>query len=297
VPDQRGRVIIVTGANSGIGFETAAQLAGRGGTVVLACRDEGRATDAAARIVARTGTADVATVRLDLADLSSVRAAAAEIRSRCTQVDLLIANAGVSMPPAALSADGIEVQFATNHLGHFALVGLLLDRVTATAGSRIVTVTSVLHGLGRSRFDHVDHLDRANDRSRVSAYARSKLATTVFAIELQRRLAAAHAGTIALAAHPGSSSTDIARHIPRVERALAPVAGVLQQSPEMGALPILRAATDPGALGGEVYGPGGPFQWRGHPRPVRASRRAYDPALGQRLWALSERLSGVTVGA
>lgn len=292
VPDQHGRTVLVTGANGGIGFEVARVLSGRGATVLLGCRDEGRADEAAARLRSLHAGADLAVVPLDLADLASVRDAAARIRDRFARLDLLIANAGVCMPPRQLSADGFELQLATNHLGHFALTGLLLDRLLDTPGSRVVSLTSVTHPLGR-----IDFADLHHDRrySRTFSYAQSKLATALFAFELDRRLRAAGAPTRALAAHPGSARTDIARHIPRVEQALSPVASVLQQSAAAGALPVLRAATDPGAEGGELYGPGGPFQWRGRPELVRAARRARDPETQRRLWEVSERLTRVPI--
>jgi NAD(P)-dependent dehydrogenase (short-subunit alcohol dehydrogenase family) len=292
VPAQDGRVAVITGANSGIGLEVATLLARRAATVVLACRDLGRAAAAADQIRRSVPGATIETVRVDLADLASVRDGAAKIRSQHPRIDLLIANAGVSMPPRQLSADGFELQFATNHLGHFALVGLLLDRLTSTPGSRVVMVSSVLQAIGRVRFDD---LDRTRRYSRAGAYAQSKLAVTMFAVELQRRLEAVQSPTIALTAHPGSSATDIARHIPRVERALAPLASVLQQGADVGALSVLRAAVDPDARGGEQYGPRGPLQWRGHPTRVRPPRRSGDPVAGRRLWEESERRTGVEI--
>jgi NAD(P)-dependent dehydrogenase (short-subunit alcohol dehydrogenase family) len=292
VPAQDDRVAVVTGANAGIGLEVATVLARRNATVVLACRDIERATSAAAQIRRSAPTAVVETVRLDLADLASVRDAAAQIRIRHPRIDLLIANAGVLLPSQHFSTDGFELQLATNHLGHFALVGLLLDRMTSVPGSRVVGVTSFLQAIGRLR---VDDLDRTRRSARLSSYAQSKLAVTTFATELQRRLEEADVPTIALTAHPGSSATDIARHIPRVERALAPLAPVLQQGVGVGALSLLRAAVDPEARGGELYGPRGPFQWRGHPTRVRAPRRSRDREMARRLWGESERRTGVEI--
>jgi NAD(P)-dependent dehydrogenase (short-subunit alcohol dehydrogenase family) len=286
-------VAVVTGANSGLGFEISAALAGRGATVVLACRDDGRARSAMARIVERCGSAVVGTVRLDLADLASVRAAAADVRARFRRIDLVIDNAGVLMTPRATTVDGFEWQMAVNHLGHFALVGLLLDRLLTTPGSRVVAVGSVGHVVGRLDPDDLGGGPRS---SRVGGYARSKLANLLFVSELQRRLAAAGAPTIAVSAHPGSAQTEIGRHIRWVERLLAPVADHLQQSAGMGALPVLRAALDPAATGGAAYGPAGRLQWRGDPVPVRTARRARDPDVARRLWATSERLTGVTYG-
>ena len=293
IPDQTGRVAVVTGANSGLGFEISAALAGRGATVVLACRDAGRAHAAMARIVERCDAALVETAGLDLADLASVRSCAADLRSRFGRIDLVIDNAGVLMAPRPTTVDGFEVQMAVNHLGHFALVGLLLDRLLPTPGSRVVAVGSVGHAIGRLDPDDLGGGPRS---SRLGAYARSKLANLLFVAELQRRLTAAGASTIAVGAHPGSARTEIGRHIRWIERALAPVADHLQQSAEMGALPVLRAAVDPAVAGGECYGPAGWLQWRGPPVPVRTSRRSRDADVARRLWETSERLTGVTYG-
>ncbi|MFF5208268.1 SDR family NAD(P)-dependent oxidoreductase [Streptosporangium sp. NPDC000396] len=286
VPDQEGRVAVITGASSGIGLETARVLAARGASVVIACRDEGKAARAADRI-----GADVEVLRLDLASIASVRQAAEELRGRHDRLDLLINNAGVMVPPLTRTADGFELQFGTNHLGHFAFTGLLLDRLLPVPGSRIVTVSSLGHRRGR-----IDFADLRSERSynRVAAYGRSKLANLLFTYELQRRLAAAGAETIALAAHPGMSSTELTRHLPGALRVLSDTVGSLVlQSPEMGALPTLRAAVDPAARGGEYYGPSGAGELRGHPRRVRSSGRSHDTATQSRLWAESERLTGV----
>ena len=294
MPAQTGRVAVVTGANSGIGFEVASALALRGATVVLACRDLTRAAAAADRVGETTPGAATEVVELDLASLTSVRSASAELLARFSRIDLLIENAGVSMPPQARSADGFDLQLATNHLSHFALVGLLFDRIAATPGSRVITLTSMIHPIGRIDFDDL-HQVRRRRYSRGRAYAQSKLATLLFAVELDRRLRRAGSPTIALSAHPGSARTAIARHIPRVERALKPLAGLLQQSASAGALPILRAATDPAAVGGELYGPAGPLQWRGHPTAVRISARANARETAARLWEVSEQLTGVRI--
>jgi NAD(P)-dependent dehydrogenase (short-subunit alcohol dehydrogenase family) len=294
IPDQTGRVAVVTGANSGLGFEISAALAERGATVVLACRDGGRAQEAMARIVARIGAASVETVPLDLADLMSVRSCAAELRARFDRVDLVVDNAGVLMIPHTVTVDGFEGHLAVNHLGHFALVGLLLDRLLATPGSRVVVVGSISHAIGR--LDPDDLQGGRRRYSRMAAYARSKLANLLFVSELQRRLSAAGASTIAVSAHPGSSRTEIARHIRWVAWTPSRVADVLQQSAAMGALPVLRAAVDPSVTGGESYGPRGPLQWRGYPELVRTARRARDPDLAHRLWEASEHLTGVTYG-
>ena len=294
--DQRGRTAVITGANSGLGFETARVLAARGATVVLACRDPGQAARAAALIAAEGVPGErVPTLRLDLASLVSVREAADELCSRYPRLDLLINNAGVMMPPYGRTEDGFELQFGTNHLGHFALTGLVLDRLLATDGSRVVTVSSNGHRAGR-----IDVGDLQSERRyrKMRAYGQSKLANLMFTYELQRRLAAAGAPTIALAAHPGTSRTDLIRHLRGPARAVAsaqlgPLTSWFAQSAEMGALPTLRAATDPGATGGQYYGPAGAFQFTGYPVAVTSNDRSRDVNVQRILWEESEKLTGV----
>ncbi len=289
VPDQAGRTAVITGANSGIGFETARVLAEHGAAVVLACRDAGKAKDAAARIAVTAPQAAVTVVHLDLASLASVREAAEEIRASHDTLDLLINNAGLMVPPPGVTADGFELQIGTNHLGHFALTGLLLDRLLPVEGSRVVTVSSNSHCSGRI---HVDDLQSAG---RVAGYGQSKLANLLFTYELQRRLAAADARTAALAAHPGTSSTELTRNMPAaLQMANRAIGWTFTQSAQMGALPTLRAATDPAARGGEYYGPGGRFELKGYPRRVQSSARSHDESTQQRLWQESERLTSVT---
>jgi NAD(P)-dependent dehydrogenase (short-subunit alcohol dehydrogenase family) len=292
VPDQKGRTAVVTGANTGIGFEAAAVLAQRGAVTVLACRDTGKAERAAARLSAATPQVAVSVVRLDLASLDSIRAAAEQIRASHERLDLLINNAGLMMPPHGTTADGFELQFGTNHLGHFALTGLLLDRMLAVPGSRVVTVSSNGHRAGRINFADLQSEHRYR---RVSAYGQSKLANLMFTYELERRLKAAEAATIALAAHPGTASTELTRYLPGVLRtAQAAAGGLFTHSATMGALPTLRAATDPAAKGGEYYGPGGWGQMTGYPVLVSSNSRSHDEPAQRRLWAESERLTGVT---
>ena len=289
IPDQHGRTVVITGANSGIGLEAARYLAARGAQVVLACRDEGKAAAAAAAIAAGVPGAEAETLALDLSSLESVRSAAAEIRSRYPRLDLLVNNAGVMMPPLSRTADGFELQFGTNHLGHFALTGLVLPSLLGVPGSRVVTVSSNGHKVGRIRFDD---LQWEHGYRRMGAYAQSKLANLLFTYELQRRLAAAAAPTIAVAAHPGTSDTALVRHLPafaQLGSRLAP-----NQGAAMGALPTLRAATDPAVAGGDYYGPAGLGEFAGPPRLVRSSSRSHDEAAQRRLWSVSEELTGVT---
>jgi NAD(P)-dependent dehydrogenase (short-subunit alcohol dehydrogenase family) len=296
VPDQSGRTAVVTGANAGLGLATARVLAARGATVVLACRDIVKAERAAGRIRTEAGRANVRVVRLDLSSLASVREAADELGCDYPSLDLLINNAGVMAVPYQRTEDGFELTLATNHLGHFALTGLLLERLLATAGSRIVTVSSIAHRRGVMNFGDLqsEHRYRPAD-----AYAQSKLANLLFTSELQVRLDAAGAGTIALAAHPGNARTDLWRTSSRLERMLiSPRLRLLNfwlvQSAELGALPTLRAAVDPSARGGDYYGPAGPFQYTGYPTRVDSSPRSHDAAARRRLWDVSEQLTGVS---
>jgi NAD(P)-dependent dehydrogenase (short-subunit alcohol dehydrogenase family) len=280
VPDQSGRTAVVTGGNTGLGLETAKVLAARGATVVIVARDQAKAAAAADRI-----GANASYVHLDLASLASVREAAAELHSAHDRIDLLINNAGVMMTPKGTTEDGFETQYGTNHLGHFAFTGLLLDLMTPVTGSRVVTVTSLAHMGGRYP---------ARERySPTMAYGDSKLANVLFAFELQRRLSAAGVQTISLAAHPGYARTGLLRHLPAVVRIGSELGGpLISQNAAGGALPILRAATDPDAKGGDFYGP----RWltRGHPVRSRAFPRARDQQAAEALWTASEKATGVT---
>jgi NAD(P)-dependent dehydrogenase (short-subunit alcohol dehydrogenase family) len=287
VPDQRGRVAVVTGANPGLVFETARVLAERGASVVLAVRDTEKGEKAAARM-----TGEVTVQALDLTSLDSVRAAAAELRDRHRRIDLLINNAGVMYTPKQTTKDGFETQFGTNHLGHFALTGLLLDLLLPVPGSRVVTVSSTGHRIRAAI--HFDDLQWERSYSRAGAYGQSKLANLMFTYELQRRLAAHGSAAAAVAAHPGMSNTELARNSPAFVRTpLTWFAPVITQKAPMGALPTLRAATDPAVLGGQYYGPGGRNQVKGHPRLVTSSPESYDAGVQRRLWAVSEELTGV----
>ena len=286
IPDQTGRVAVVTGANTGLGYETAAALAARGARVVLAVRNLDKGKAAADLIARRTPGAEVTLQELDLTSLASVEEAAGQLRADHDRIDVLINNAGVMFTPKGATKDGFELQFGTNHLGHFALTGRLLDRLLAAPGSRVVTVSSIGHRFGRLKFDDLQSTRRYN---RVGAYGQSKLANLLFTYELQRRLSATD--TSALAAHPGGASSELTRYVPP---ALNLLFGRLEQSTEMGALPTLRAATDPSVPGGEYVGPGGPFEIRGYPKVVSSSARSHDTAAQHRLWAVSEELTGVT---
>ncbi|MGH3633471.1 MAG: SDR family NAD(P)-dependent oxidoreductase [Mycobacterium sp.] len=296
VGDQSGRIAIVTGANTGIGYHTAAVLAQHGAHVVLAVRDPEKGNAALARIVAAHPGADVTLQELDLSSLDSVRSAADALRASYPRIDLLINNAGVMWTPKQVTADGFEMQFGTNHLGHFALTGLLLDHLLPVRGSRVVTVSSMGHRIRASI--HFDDLQWERRYDRVGAYGQSKLANLLFTYELQRRLADRQQNTVAVAAHPGGSNTELARNLPAIFKpAVALLGPVLFQSAAMGALPTLRAATDPGVEGGQYYGPDGLGEQRGHPKLVSSSAQSHDEELQHRLWTVSEELTGVTFPA
>jgi NAD(P)-dependent dehydrogenase (short-subunit alcohol dehydrogenase family) len=288
VPGQQGRLAVVTGANTGLGFETAQVLAARGAAVVLAVRDIEKGKQAAARIAGTAPSANVMVQSLDLTSLDSVRAAAGELRAMHPRIDLLINNAGVMYPPKQTTRDGFELQFGTNHLGHFALTGLLLEQMLPVPGSRVVTVSSIGHRI-RARINFGD-LQWERSYSRVAAYGQSKLANLMFTYELQRRLSGAGT-TIAVAAHPGFADTELMRHLPAVAAVAAPL---FSQTAVMGALATLRAATDPGVLGGQYYGPAGLFGTRGYPKLAKSSGQSRDTAIQRRLWTVSEELTGVT---
>ena len=292
LPDQTGRIVLVTGANSGTGFETSKAFARRGARVILACRQTERAMAAEHRIRAEVPGALLERVELDLGSLASVREAARVVLSRHDRLDLLINNAGVMIPPYTLTADGFELQFGTNHLGHFALTGLLLPLLTATPGSRIVTMSSMAHKHGRIRFED---LQSARRYRAWAAYGQSKLANLLFTFELQRRLLEARSGALALAAHPGVANTALQRHLTGHPclRLLMAAFKPLAQDAAGGALPLLRAAVDPGAQGSDYYGPGGCLELKGAPVKVPSSARSRDQDVQKRLWATSEHLTGV----
>ncbi|MCA2277109.1 SDR family NAD(P)-dependent oxidoreductase [Mycobacterium intracellulare] len=288
IPDQTGRTAVITGANTGLGCETAAALAAKGAHVVLAVRNLDKGKNAAALITKRTPGASLALQELDLTSLESIRAAAEQLRSQRDHIDLLINNAGVMFTPKSTTKDGFELQFGTNHLGHFALTGLLLDRLLPVPGSRVVTVSSGAHRIGRIRFDD-PQWERGYHRA--VAYGQSKLANLLFTHELQRRLA--RTNTIAAAAHPGVSSTELTRNTPRWIRVVTGPLELASQNAAMGALPTLRAATDAGVLGGQYFGPRGFAELRGYPKVVESNDRSHDVDVQKQLWALSEELTGV----
>ncbi len=295
VPDQSGRVAVVTGANTGIGYEAAEVLAGKGARVVIAVRNLDKGREAVDRMSRKHPGAAVSVQELDLSSLDSIRAAAEQLGAAHPRIDLLINNAGVMYPPKQVTRDGFELQFGTNHLGHFALTGLLLDRLLDVPGSRVVTVASIAHTI---RADiHFDDLQWERSYNRVAAYGQSKLANLMFTYELQRRLAAAGAPTIAVAAHPGLSNTELMRHIPGSGLpGFSALVGLVTNSPAVGSLATLRAATDPAVAGGQYYGPSGFREMIGHPVLVESSAESHNVAVQQRLWTVSEELTGVSYG-
>jgi len=294
VPDESGRVAIVTGSNTGLGYDTARVLAARGAKVVMAVRDTAKGEAAAARIRGITPRADVTVHKLDLGSLDSVRTASAELAAAYPRIDLLINNAGVMYPPKQSTADGFELQFGTNHLGHFALTGLLLKNLLSVDGSRVVAVASIAHNI-KAKIDFADLQWEHRRYDRVAAYGQSKLANLMFAYDLQRRLSAANAKTISVAAHPGVAATELVRHVPGASLpGVSWLSGRLLNTSELGALPTLRAATDPAVRGGQYWGPDGFRELRGYPELVDSSAQSHDTAIQDRLWTVSEELTGVT---
>jgi NAD(P)-dependent dehydrogenase (short-subunit alcohol dehydrogenase family) len=284
---------VVTGANSGLGLATARELARAGARVVLACRNVAKGETARREIEAAAPGAPLELEELDLARLESVRAFAERFRSSHDGLDLLINNAGVMAPPRRETADGFELQLGTNHLGHFALSGRLIGAMEGREDARVVTVSSQAHRTGRIAFDNLGG-ERRYFRWR--AYGQSKLANLLFALELERRLSAAGSTIKSMAAHPGYAATNLQFAAPPLADRLVMkiLNAVVAQSEEMGALPILYAATEPGLPGGSYAGPDGLGEQRGHPRRVAPNGAARDEAVAKRLWELSEQMTGVS---
>ncbi|QBJ97306.1 SDR family NAD(P)-dependent oxidoreductase [Rhodococcus sp. ABRD24] len=280
IVDQQGRTFVVTGANSGLGAEAAKALAKAGAHVVLACRDVGKG-----RAVAADLGSNVEVRRLDLADLSSVR----EFADSVDGLDVLVNNAGVMAVPLRRTADGFEMQIGTNHLGHFALTGLLLGRIR----DRVVTMSSTMHKIGTIDLDDLNWERRPYKRW--PAYGQSKLANLLFTYELQRRLAATGSKVKALASHPGYAATNLQSHTESIQGRIMTLANpVIAQSAEMGVLPMLYAATVPDAIGGSYLGPSSLFETRGYPKVVGSSRKSRDERVAGQLWSLSEQLTDIT---
>lgn len=296
IPDLHGRVAVVTGANSGLGLATSKALAAKGAHVIMACRNPDKARQAQATIQATVPDASLELLPLDLASLASVREFASSISKTHNQLDLLFNNAGVMAIPRRETADGFEMQFGTNYLGHFALTGLLLPLLLATPNSRIITLTSIARRSGKINFSD---LNSQRSYSRWGAYGQSKLADMLFAFELQRRLALVGANTLSIAAHPGLSRTELQTNSTSstgsvLENLLYTVImPLLGQSGSMGALPQLYAATSPALHGGELVGPRGVSSLRGYPRLEPNYQHEYNKSVAARLWDESVKLTGV----
>lgn len=291
VPDQTGRCIIVTGANTGIGFEAAKILAARHARVLLACRDKDRAEAAKARIRREYPYANVAFLPLDQADLHSVRHAAERAADE-PRIDVLLNNAGVMFPPLTRTRDGFELQFGVNHLGTFALTALLLPKLARTPGSRIVVTASLAHRRGNLRWDD---LNAENGYSRVARYSDSKLANMLHFAELDRRLRAAGSPVTALGCHPGVAATELVRHV-RPFQMITPLLGLFLNSAARGAWPALQAATLPDVEPGGFYGPQGLGGLKGKSGPAQRTAQAQDADLARRLWDVSIEMTGIDPG-
>ncbi len=296
MPHLTGKTIVVTGGNSGIGYEAALQFARKKARTILACRSLDKASAAAAQIIAANPGGVVEVMELDLSSLASIRNFAEAFHKSHQSLDVLVNNAGVMALPYRKTIDGFEMQFGTNHLGHFALTGLLLDTLCAASGARVVNVSSGAHRMGRIRFD-----DLQWERSYYKwfAYGQSKLANLLFTFELQRRADAASARLLAVGCHPGYAATNLQAAGPRMKGSSAmeslwgTMNGMFAQSAAMGALPTLYAATSPEVRRGDYIGPDGMAEMWGHPTKVKASAAAKDAAVAARLWEVSEQMTKV----
>lgn len=294
MPALTGKVVLVTGGNSGLGYESVKAFALKDAEVILASRSLEKGEQARADILKTVPEGKILVMELDLSDLASVRAFASDFKKKHKRLDILLNNAGIMMTPYFKTKDGFEGQFGTNHLGHFALTGLLFDLLQNTPGSRIVNVSSGAHRNGVMDFDNLQH-EEGKGYTPMKAYGRSKLANLLFTYELQRRLEASGSGTIAVAAHPGIAMTNLSRHMEGrlLFKILTPLFKRMAQDQSMGALPQLRASVDPDAKGSEYYGPGGKREWKGYPVVVQSNEASHNQQDAARLWEESERLTGV----
>ena len=294
IPDLNGKVIIVTGANTGIGFQAAREFSRKGAETILACRNETKASKAVRTIKREIPEAKVRYLYLDLGSLRSVQQFAEKIRKEYSRLDVLLNNAGIILLPYRTTEDGFESHMGINHLGHFALTGHLLDLIKRTDGSRVINVSSLINNVGKMDFENL-LFDGGKGFSRVRAYGRSKLANLLFTYELDRKFKKADFNALAVAAHPGFSYTDLGRW--RFFRSLKyiffPIINLVTQNPNMGALPSVRAAVDPEVSGGDFYGPGGRRERKGSPVRVRSGEASYDAEDARKLWLLSEELTGI----
>ncbi len=293
IPAQKGRIAIVTGSNTGLGYETALALAEKEAKVILACRNTAKAEHAKMEILQMVPRAEIDILQIDLSSLRSVRAFAENFQSKYDRLDLLINNAGVMMPPYTKTEDGFELQFGANHLGHFLLTGLLLDILTGTPGSRVVSLSSLAHKNGKINFDD---LQSEKNYSKSRAYGQSKLACLMFAFEMERRLEKAGiTQTISVATHPGVAITELARHFLKWAMAIAKViiAPFMTHSPAYGAKPTLMAALADHVKGGEYFGPKGHNEMKGRPGKAMSTSLANNTEVARRLWEVSEELTGI----
>lgn len=292
LPQQAGRVFIVTGANTGLGYETTLMLAKKGAKVVMACRNLSKANEAKANIVKEVPNATLEVLQIDLSSLNSVRNFAKAFQAKFDRLDVLVNNAGVMMPPYTKTEDGFELQLGANFLGHFLLTGLLLETILKTPNSRVVTLSSLVHKNGKINFDD---LQSEKKYSASEAYAQSKLACLMFTRELQRRLEkAGHQQTISTASHPGIATTELSRHMPKLVYNLLKytIAPFLTHSPNEGAKPTMLAAIGE-AKGGEYFGPTGFNEFKGKPGKAKSTALSNDEAIAKQLWEVSEKLVGL----
>jgi len=293
IPDLTGKIAVVTGGNSGLGYESVKAFASKGAEVVLASRSTGKGEKARTEILKSTPDAMIRVMQLDLGDLESVKNFASAFKLSYKKLDVLLNNAGIMMTPYFTTRDGFEGQLGTNHLGHFALTGLLMDVLHKTAGSRIVNVSSGAHKNGEMDFNNLQ-FENGKDYSPMKAYGRSKLANLLFTYELQRKLGAAKNGTTAVAAHPGVAMTNLARHLEGkfLFKILTPLFKMMAQDQAMGALPQIRASVDPEVKGGEYYGPDGKREFKGYPVVVQSNAASHNLSDASKLWKESEKLTG-----
>lgn len=294
MPDLTGKTVIVTGGNSGLGYNAVKAFAEKGARVILACRSISRGELAKKQIFDQHPKSNITVMELDLENLKSIHSFTDTFKKTFAQLDILVNNAGIMMVPYGLTKDGFEKQMGTNHLGHFALTGLLLDLLKSTPHSRVVNVSSMAHKQGVMDYNNL-LFDGGKDYSPIKAYGRSKLANLLFTYELQRFFEANKIDCMALAAHPGVSDTNLFDHAaPKwVMKTLRPLFLLMIQPAAMGALPELRAATDPKAKGGEYYGPDGKREMKGFPIIVQPNQSALDVESAQKLWEASEVLTSV----
>lgn len=294
MPDLTGKIIIVTGGNSGLGYESVKAFAMKGAEVVLASRSSDKGEEAKTEILKSNPNGKIKVMQLDLGDLESVRNFASAFKKSYSRLDVLLNNAGIMMTPYFTTKDGFEGQLGTNHLGHFALTGLLMDVVLNTKEARIVNVSSGAHNKGEMDFKNLQ-FENGKDYSPMKSYGRSKLSNLLFTYELQRKLESAKKETIAVAAHPGVAMTNLARHMEGkfLFKILTPLFKIMAQDPAMGALPQIRASVDPKVQAGEYYGPKGRNEMKGYPIVVQSNEASHNLSDAAALWVESEKLTGV----